>query len=242
MSTFRPQRKQMFRLGRLLVAITSASSTLTLAAQASPTPVEPDRGQWEEVHRDELVTVYRMQVENDPVLALKGEGTLDIPMGKILSVVMDVERRAEWMEQVESAEIVKQFSPRDRIVYLHLDPPWPIRDRDAVLRETLEVDRANNKIVLHLKSVEDPARPKRDDRIRAHIRRATFELSPVDGGKRTAMVAESHADPKGSIPKWIVNLYQKRLPKKTLITLLKRVNALDVPEHPAARELTAAKK
>jgi hypothetical protein len=141
------------------------------------------------------------------------------------------------MEQVESAEIIKEFSPMDRIVYLHLDPPWPITDRDAVLRETLEVDRANKKITLRIKSVEDPSRPVRDDRVRANIRHAFFEITPIEGGKKTAMIAESHADPKGSIPKFLVNLYQTRLPRKTLLSLLVRTQKEDVKEHPLVTEI-----
>jgi hypothetical protein len=225
-------------IGLLGFATASVLVTTPLTSFASPTPIVA-APEWQEVHHDDLVTVYRKEVEGSDILALKGTGQLDAPMGKILSVVMDAEHRAEWMEQVEEVEVLKQISPTERIVYMHLSPPWPIKDRDVVINEKVVVDKAAHKISLLLKSVEDASRPERDDRVRAIIYQATFELTSADHGKQTAMVAESHADPKGSIPKFIVNLYQKSLPRKTLVRLLDRVHEANIPEHPLAREVAS---
>jgi cysteine synthase len=90
-----------------------------------------------------------------------------------------------------------------------------------------------------MKSVQDATRPVRDDRIRAELYDATFVATPVDGGAKTAMVAESHADPRGSIPKWIVNIYQKDMPSKTLRRMLDRISKVAVAESPWAREVLA---
>jgi hypothetical protein len=222
-----------------LLASTIASISLAtpLAALANPTPIEHE---WEEVHRDDMVTVYRKEVEGSDILALKGTGTLDAPMSKLWSVVMDAEHRSEWMEQVKEVEVVRQISPTDRIVYFHLSPPWPIQDRDLVVEEKFEVDRAAHKITMRFKSVEDASHPVRSDRVRAELYSGSFELASVDGGKRTEMTAESHADPKGSIPKFIVNLYQKSMPRKTLLKLLERSRDPAVTESAAARAAMAA--
>ena len=53
--------------------------------------------------------------------------------------------------------MLREVSPTERIAYWHLSPPWPIRDRDLIIRETVEVDRAAKRITLHMKSIEDPA-------------------------------------------------------------------------------------
>jgi hypothetical protein len=90
---------------------------------------------------------------------------------------------------------------------------------------------------MRFRSVEDPERPERPDRVRAVIYDAVFTLKPVDGGKRTAIEAESHADPKGAIPKWIVNLYQKRLPRESLERLMTQVSQPGIPDHPLASQV-----
>jgi len=205
----------------------------SLFASASVAPP----GEWEEIHRDELVTVYKKEIEGSDILAVKGVGTLDAPFAKVLSVVLDAPHRPQWMEQVEGVEVVRQISPTECIAYWHLSPPWPIRDRDLLIRETIEVDSANKRITLRMKSIEDPAFPPRADRIRAELFDASFVATPVDGGTKTAMIAESHADPKGSIPKWVVNIYQKDMPTKSIRRMLARANQADIAEHPLAREL-----
>ena len=63
------------------------------------------------------------------------------------------------------------------------------------------------------------------------------ELEPVDGGRRTRVTGVAVADPRGSIPTWVVNLYQRNWPydtimamrgqaKKSGLTVLPRLRAL----------------
>jgi hypothetical protein len=183
--------------------------------------------------------VYKKDVQGSDILAVKGVGTLDAPFAKILSVVLDAPNRSKWMEQVEGVEILKTISPTEKIAYWHLSPPWPIRDRDLVIRETLEIDKAAKRITLRMQSIEDPAYPPRPDRIRAELFDASFVATPVDGGTKTAMIAESHADPKGSIPKWVVNIYQKDMPTKSIRRMLKRANEPEIADSPLAHDLLA---
>lgn len=215
------------------IASTLFIALFSYSAYAIPAPAH----EWEEIHHDDLVTVYRKEVEGSDVLALKGTGTLDAPIGKILGVVLDVKRRPEWMEQVKSVEVIREISPNERIEYMHLSPPWPVKDRDIVVDEKVEVDRAAHKITVRMKSVEDPSHPVRPDRVRAMLYSATFEVTPADGGQKTAMVAESHSDPKGSIPKWVVNFFSKNMPSKTLTKLLARVREPGVTDYPLASEV-----
>src|SRR4051812_44029251 len=121
----------------------------SIFAIASPIPVSD----WEEVRRDGVITVYKKEIEGSDVLAVKGVATLDAPFAKVLQVVLDAPHRSDWMEQVEGVEMVREISPTERIAYWHLSPPWPIRDRDLVIRETIEIDRAAQRFTLRMKSV-----------------------------------------------------------------------------------------
>ena len=57
-----------------------------------------------------------------------------------------------------------------------------------------------------------------------------YILTAVDEGKRTKAMVEIHADPMGSIPKWIVNLFQKSWPRNTLIGMQQQLQKPDIPE------------
>ena len=226
------------RLFGSLLFLSSIFASLPLAPQrawGNPTPI----AEWEEIHKDDLVTVYKKEVEGSDVLAVKGVGTLNASFAKIVGVVLDAPHRSEWMEQVKGVEVLKEISPLERIAYWHLSPPWPIRDRDLVIREKVEIDPVTKTITLHMNSIEDPAYPPHSDRVRAELFDATFIATPIEGGLKTAMIAESHADPKGSIPKWVVNIYQKDMPTKSIKRLLEKVADPAVTESPLALRILA---
>ena len=51
------------------------------------------------------------------------------------------------------------------------------------------------------------------DKVLGELRLSEFILTPVDGGKATHILATIGTDPKGMIPKWIVNYAQKNWPR-----------------------------
>ncbi len=55
----------------------------------------------------------------------------------------------------------------------------------------------------------------RTNYIRGELIDATFILSSIDDDKKTRVNASFLCDPKGSIPKWLVNFFLKDWPKKT---------------------------
>ena len=54
----------------------------------------------------------------------------------------------------------------------------------------------------------------------------------VEGGQKTLVVTEIHADPKGSLPTWVVNMFQKDWPVKTIRNLRAQVAKGDIKESP----------
>jgi hypothetical protein len=54
-------------------------------------------------------------------------------------------------------------------------------------------------------------------------------------------LAEVLADPKGSVAKWIVNLFQKSWPRKTIASLRRQVAKKDIVDQPRLKELLAQK-
>lgn len=200
-------------------------------AHAEPTP-------WVEISNAEGITVYRREDPKTGIMAYKGEGVIDAPLGKILTLTRDIHRRTQWADRVKKAEIVEQISPLERIEYLQGSAPWPVKDRDVLVSARIEVDKAKRSIRFFARSVENPARPEDPDYVRAWIHSGNGELMPIDGGKRTRMSAEVQADFRGSIPRWIVNLVQKSAPRKTMKKLMAILKSENIPEDPLAREIT----
>src|SRR5262249_30983530 len=100
--------------------------------------------------------------------------------------------------------------------------PFVMKDRDFVAHVWMEVDKKAKTLVLRYRSEDDPAAPKTDN-VRGDLINSRFVLTSLEGGKKTSLLAEIHADPKGSVPKWIVNLFQKSWPSDTFEGIRKQL-------------------
>ncbi len=213
----------------------SVGITAGVPALAGETAALDEAG-WEVMDEDDGVTVWRKEVPGSPIVAFKGNAVIDAPVAKVANVLYDTKRKLEWVANAEEAEDVKFFSPLDRIEYNHTGTPVVLRDRDFLFRALVEIDKANQTILISMKSVEDPAKPEQDCCIRGKLHQSRYILKSIEGGKKTDLTVEIFADPMGSVAKWIVNLFQKNWPKNTLKNIKKQVAKEDVVEH---RELAA---
>jgi hypothetical protein len=66
-----------------------------------------------------------------------------------------------------------------------------------------------------------------------------FSMTSIEHGTKTHIMVEVHADPKGSIAKWIVNTFQTTWPRNTITRLRVQAAKPDVQDHPRLKaELT----
>jgi hypothetical protein len=177
---------------------------------------------WETIRVEDGIVVSRQDVPGSPFVALRGEGDINAPLVSVASVLVDVPHQKDWMDDVVEARILRQVSATEYIVYSHLGTPPTMSDRDVVVDATLTVDAPKRTVTVSMHSVTDPSAPK-TDYIRADLRESRFVLSPSADGKRTHLVVEMHADPKGSIAAWIVNLFQKNWGYNTISNLRRRI-------------------
>ncbi|HRG96697.1 MAG TPA: START domain-containing protein [Polyangiaceae bacterium] len=215
------------RIRKLALALTLALAPVFVASSGSA-----DAPRWERVTESGGVTVFKQEVEGSPVIAFKGIGVVNAPIARVAAVVTDSNRTPEWMDSVADAHIVRQVSPFERIVYTHLKSPPLIADRDFVTAAKAEFDRANKRVIIRIHSVADASAPP-TSHVRGQILHSSFVLTSVEGGQKTLVVTEIHADPKGSLPTWVVNLFQKDWPVKTIRNLRAQCAKGDIKEAPA---------
>jgi hypothetical protein len=199
-------------------------------AQPAPQPA------WEKIGEDDGIAVYRREVPGSPIVAFKGEGIIDASMLRVSSVIVDSSRATEWVDSLKEARILRQVSETETIHYDHIGTPIVMKDRDFVSDCKLEFDPAQKKVSLRIQSVNDASAPK-TDYIRGELIHSSFVMTSIEHGTKTRIVAEIHADPKGSVAKWIVNLFQKSWPHNTIMSLRRQVAKPDIKEHPRLKQV-----
>jgi len=222
-------RLRLLALG-LLTAVALAS-----AAQAdSPTP-----NKWELFDEEDGIRMYRHDVPGSDIVALRGEGFVAAPISRVASVLGDRNRSTEWIDRLAKTKLIRQISETESIEWDHITTPSPLKDRDFVFKNVVTTDVTKKRVTFSYFSVTDPLAPETSDYVRGTFKAGKFELTMAtrknaDGTttKGTIVNAEVEVDPRGSVPKFIVNMVQKSWPHTTLMALRKQVAKPDIKDDP----------
>ena len=126
--------------------------------------------------------------------------------------------------------VVRWLSPVERVEYNRIRTPWPIKDRDFLIQGKAEFDGKGG-VVMRFSSIEDPSFPDKGP-VRAEAMDSTYMLAPIDNRKRSRLEYRMLVDPKGSIPNWVVNIYQSGFPKNMMLAIQRFSQRTDIPDYP----------
>jgi hypothetical protein len=218
----------MRRVSLLLLTVLVSSAPGDAAADGSVA--------WTKIDATDGITVYRATVPGSDLIAVKGEGVVAAPLVRVASVVFDTARASEWIDSLVDARVVRRMSDFEYVEYDHFGMPFVMKDRDFVTWNRLEYDPAKRAITIRMRSVTDPGAPP-TGYVRGELVSSTFVLTATADGKGTLVSGDVHCDPRGSIPTFLVNYFQKDWPRTTFKNLRTQVAKPNIVENPAIRQL-----
>jgi START domain len=168
------------------------------------------------------IQIFKKEVKGRGLVAFRGIGVVDAPLPLVATAIFDTDRRRKWVAGLVDSRIIRWGDKDNFIEYDHVGMPYFIKDRDFVSISKMSFDLSKKEMVFHYQPSDDPSAP-RTDYIRGELIDTTFILSSIDNDKKTRVDAEFLCDPKGWIPKWLVNFYLKAWPKTTFRNLRKEV-------------------
>jgi hypothetical protein len=195
---------------------------------------------WIETSSGRGIITFKREVPGSEIIDLLGEGIVEAPVERVASVLLDYTRSPEWIDSLEEVRVVRMLGPLEFVEYDHVGtPPVIMKDRDFVCRGKLALDLKERSLVMTIEPTTDPALPQ-TGYIRGELR-GYWKLKAMDGGRRTFVIAEMHGDPKGSVPKWLVNLFQKGWARNTIESLREQVAKPDIQIMPQVEAAFAGK-
>lgn len=212
------------------------ASSLSLASSIPPESKFLEGAKWEQMSDDEGIKTYKWDHEESGLLAFKGEALIDATPAKVATIIHNIELEKDWVPEYGDSKVVRNLTPTKRVEYVHYETPFVIKDRDFVLEAEASFDPAQKKMVFTMHSIVDANTPE-TDYVRGHLNYASYTLMPVDDGKKTQIVFVAHVDPKGSVAKWIINMFSKGFPEDTIEGLRKVAARADIKESKAASDL-----
>ncbi len=182
------------------------------------------------------IQIFEKESDAGGLIEFRGNGVVEAPLPVVATVIFDTNRRREWIKGLAESRILRREGDDDYTEYDHIDMPILFEDRDFVSRIRIHFDRPTKELVFHYQSSDDPSAPNAGY-IRGEMLNMTFHLSSLDHDTKTRVDAEFLCDPKGWIPKWLVNFFLKDWPKVTFRNLRKEVLRSDISVDPRFADL-----
>jgi hypothetical protein len=181
---------------------------------------EAGLGSWTFDSRERGITVSKRESSGDTLSAFRGEGVVHAHVLQVLAVILDVREVERWAYGVTSARSVRHIDDRTELIYLYSNTPWPVRDRDMVVRRTVSVMKPGEEFAISLRCEPNGARP-RADMIRVRECESSFRVRKIDA-ENTAVIYEMSLDPEGRVPHWASAWVARTAPVKTLLAIESR--------------------
>ena len=169
------------------------------------------------------IIVEKKNSPEDEVNTYRGTTTMPISIERIAYVLDDTESKTEWVSRLKQENRLEgnPFSYRS-IAYQHYNLSWPVSDRDYVIESKWTVMKYMKlpTAILSIKSIIRDDFPEIEGRVRGQLDRLVYKLEKLESNQ-TRVTVEIMVNPKGLLPKFMINLIQKEWP----ITTLRQLNA-----------------
>jgi len=193
---------------------------VVLAALCLSWPVQPAAA-WELVSQGTQrgeVTSYVREVPGFAVKSFRGVVETSLPMSAVLAAFSDLEAFPNWVFQCK--RVMRQPDWPEPVYYAEFKAPWPVSNREAVLRNQPQQDPQTLAVTVHTTAIGGYVGAS-SGRVRIPLLDNRFLFEPLrDGGTRISF--ETLVKPGGSIPAWVSNWVATSAPKETLGGLLRQ--------------------
>lgn len=179
---------------------------------------------WELLVEKQGIKVFGAEETQDGLIPFRTQAVLNFPFERVLTVLLDADRKPEWSPKLKSTTVHKKISPTQYILSEYYNTPWPATDREFLMLGELYPEK--DKFTLTAKTHIDPKLADKDH-IQVDIRKLVVTIERIDENK-TAFEFIFLGDMRGWMPSWLINLIQKQWPFKFVSRLNKQLSKDDI--------------
>ena len=183
---------------------------------------------WIQVKDKDGIQIHTQKVMGTPAVMARGIVIIKANPEVILAVLDNNSRHSQWVPYLQESRRLQSISDTERLEYNLFDAPWPESNRDFVFRAKAIPSGHKSVSIYSMKSEFSPQMPEQKGIVRGTLHESTFKLTQL-GADKTEVELLFHADPRGWIPNWIVNIVQRAWPYKVLKGL--RAQTLSNKQH-----------
>ena len=158
---------------------------------------------WETLVEEENLLVQRRPWSGSELQEIRGITRIRASLNAIMALLKDAEFNRHWVYRSGGASILQESGYQQAYVYGVVDAPWPMTDRDTVVRFDYRQDSVSRLITIDITNFPDFA-PHKPGFVRVPEFGGFWQLRPEPGGW-VQVTYQVHGDPGGWIPVWVAN-------------------------------------
>lgn len=201
-------------------ALLAATCTL-LAFLVVSAPQVRSADDWEPVFESENLRILRRDYTGSELDEMQGVVRVQASLGALMALLKDADFNRHWVYRSGGARVLRESGYAQAYVYGVVDAPFPLSDRDSVVRFDYEQDPRTKQITINITNMPDFVPPE-PQLIRVPDIGGHWLLKP-DADGWVEVTYQIHGDPGGWIPVWFVNRAAEVSVKATLQNLIEVV-------------------
>jgi hypothetical protein len=160
-------------------------------------------GEWEPVYADEHLRVHRRDYAGSELDEIKGVVRVKATLNAVMALLKDAQFNREWVYRSGGAKILQDVGYAQAYVYGVVDAPYPMSDRDTVVRFDYHQDQATREIRVAITNFPEFI-PENAGLVRVPGIGGYWHLKPEKDGW-VEVTYQVYGDPGGWIPVWLAN-------------------------------------
>jgi hypothetical protein len=165
------------------------------------------------------IKIYTRSVDSSKIKAYKAEMTVKSTLDKVKNIIVDGDQLYVWNYKAIDSKLLKKPSESTYLIWMALDLPWPLRNRDFVT--SIKLNRISKDVIrIDIMAASDQYEVQED-----YLRMISFEGYWLleQQGNIVKITHEMYGDPGGNLPSWFVNSTITRAPYYNFAALRERV-------------------
>ena len=179
------------------------------------------------------IKVWTFQDGQNPIMMYKAETTFNVPIEQAVSLILDVEHAIDWVPFLGNMKVLSRDDKKGEFqLYMVLDFPFPLKDRDLIVQGKMSKDAQG------IISIQNKAMKKGYALNKNYVRLTHYEGDwsfQKLGPQKVKVSTYGYANPEGSIPLSVVNMFVQQQPyqmlQKMKVELAKPKKTASLPDY-----------
>jgi hypothetical protein len=161
----------------------------------------------------ESIRVYTRDTENSSFKSVKVTCTIPGTLSQLTALLLDVSAHERWVYNTKTSYLVKQIKQNQQIYYSEIYLPWPLANREVVVRMNIVQDSVSKVLHVNVDNTENQI-PVKNGVVRVPASSVIWRVTPLKG-HLLAIEYFGQVDPGGSVPAWVANPFTTKGPFET---------------------------